>query len=77
MKLFQPYVLFLKLQKKKVGHIRIDGGTPQSARQALVTRFQENDNVCAAVVSLLKHCSRLTMLSTNLSVSTSGDNRAS
>lgn len=38
------------LQKKKVGHIRIDGNTPQSARQTLVTRFQENDNVRAAVV---------------------------
>jgi hypothetical protein len=38
------------LQKKKVGHIRIDGGTPQSARQALVTRFQETDSVRAAVV---------------------------
>ncbi|KAG0615425.1 hypothetical protein M758_5G040200 [Ceratodon purpureus] len=38
--------------KKKVGHIRIDGGTPQSARQALVTRFQENDNVSAAVLGI-------------------------
>jgi SWI/SNF-related matrix-associated actin-dependent regulator 1 of chromatin subfamily A len=38
------------LMKKKVGHIRIDGGTPQSARQALVTRFQETDSVRAAVV---------------------------
>lgn len=44
------------MQKKKVGHIRIDGSTPQSARQALVTRFQENDNVRAAVVCLKFIC---------------------
>jgi SWI/SNF-related matrix-associated actin-dependent regulator 1 of chromatin subfamily A len=35
-----------------VGHIRIDGGTPQSARQALVTRFQETDSVRAAVLGI-------------------------
>ncbi|XP_024398738.1 uncharacterized protein [Physcomitrium patens] len=40
------------LMKKKVGLIRIDGGTPQSARQALVTRFQENDNIIAAVLGI-------------------------
>ncbi|KAH8946918.1 hypothetical protein BDL97_11G012600 [Sphagnum fallax] len=40
------------LMKKKVGHIRIDGGTPQSARQALVTRFQETDSVRAAVLGI-------------------------
>jgi SWI/SNF-related matrix-associated actin-dependent regulator 1 of chromatin subfamily A len=40
------------LMKKKVGHIRIDGGTPQSARQALVTRFQETDSIRAAVLGI-------------------------
>ena len=47
------YLVYLNTQKKKVGHIRIDGGTPQSARQALVTRFQENEKVRAAVVCVL------------------------
>lgn len=51
---FSTNVLFSNLQKKKVGLIRIDGGTPQSARQALVTRFQENDNIIAAVVRFVK-----------------------
>ncbi|KAK9139040.1 hypothetical protein Scep_008721 [Stephania cephalantha] len=40
------------LQKKKVGCIRIDGGTPASSRQAFVTDFQEKDNIKAAVLSI-------------------------
>ncbi|KAK3008811.1 hypothetical protein RJ639_013657 [Escallonia herrerae] len=40
------------LLKKKVGCIRIDGGTPAASRQALVTDFQENDAVKAAVLSI-------------------------
>lgn len=39
-----------KSQKKKVGCIRIDGGTPAASRQALVTDFQEKDSIKAAVV---------------------------
>lgn len=41
--------LFLK---KKVHCIRIDGGTPAASRQALVTEFQEKDDVKAAVLSI-------------------------
>lgn len=37
-------------QKKKVGCIRIDGGTPSGSRQQLVTEFQEKDSIKAAVV---------------------------
>ncbi|OVA07456.1 SNF2-related [Macleaya cordata] len=40
------------LQKKKVGCIRIDGGTPASSRHALVTDFQEKDDIKAAVLSI-------------------------
>ncbi|XP_047334754.1 LOW QUALITY PROTEIN: SWI/SNF-related matrix-associated actin-dependent regulator of chromatin subfamily A-like protein 1 [Impatiens glandulifera] len=40
------------LLKKKVGCIRIDGGTPASTRQSLVTDFQNKDNVKAAVLSI-------------------------
>ncbi|XP_008800330.1 SWI/SNF-related matrix-associated actin-dependent regulator of chromatin subfamily A-like protein 1 isoform X2 [Phoenix dactylifera] len=40
------------LLKKKVGCIRIDGGTPSSSRQALVSDFQEKDNFKAAVLSI-------------------------
>ncbi|CAM8921437.1 unnamed protein product [Rhodiola kirilowii] len=40
------------LLKKKVGCIRIDGGTPAASRQALVTDFQEKDNIKAAVLSI-------------------------
>lgn len=41
--------LFLK---KKLHCIRIDGGTPAASRQALVTEFQEKDDVKAAVLSI-------------------------
>jgi hypothetical protein len=37
-------------QKKKVGCIRIDGGTPSGSRQQLVTESQEKDAIKAAVV---------------------------
>ncbi|XP_011621950.1 SWI/SNF-related matrix-associated actin-dependent regulator of chromatin subfamily A-like protein 1 isoform X2 [Amborella trichopoda] len=40
------------LLKKNVGLIRIDGSTPTSTRQDLVTQFQEKDNVKAAVLSI-------------------------
>lgn len=40
------------LLKKKVGCIRIDGSTPTSSRQALVTDFQEKDSIKAAVLSI-------------------------
>lgn len=40
------------LVKKKVGCIRIDGGTPAGSRQSLVTDFQEKDAVKAAVLSI-------------------------
>ncbi|KAI3505955.1 hypothetical protein L1887_28296 [Cichorium endivia] len=40
------------LLKKKVGCIRIDGGTPAGSRQSLVTDFQEKDAVKAAVLSI-------------------------
>ncbi|CAM8921435.1 unnamed protein product [Rhodiola kirilowii] len=36
----------------KVGCIRIDGGTPAASRQALVTDFQEKENIKAAVLSI-------------------------
>ncbi|CAM8921436.1 unnamed protein product [Rhodiola kirilowii] len=37
---------------EKVGCIRIDGGTPAASRQALVTDFQEKENIKAAVLSI-------------------------
>ncbi|XP_043710731.1 SWI/SNF-related matrix-associated actin-dependent regulator of chromatin subfamily A-like protein 1 isoform X2 [Telopea speciosissima] len=37
---------------KKVGCIRIDGGTPASSRQTLVSDFQEKDDIKAAVLSI-------------------------
>ncbi|WZY93550.1 hypothetical protein YC2023_065879 [Brassica napus] len=40
------------LKKKKVGCIRIDGSTPASSRQALVSDFQGNDEIKAAVLSI-------------------------
>ncbi|XP_058083594.1 uncharacterized protein LOC131231432 isoform X2 [Magnolia sinica] len=40
------------LLKKKVGCIRIDGTTPSSSRQALVSDFQERENIRAAVLSI-------------------------
>lgn len=40
------------LRKKKVGCIRIDGGTPAGSRQSLVTDFQEKDAIKAAVLSI-------------------------
>ncbi|XP_072979567.1 uncharacterized protein [Typha angustifolia] len=40
------------LLKKKVGCIRIDGSTPASSRQDLVTDFQEKDVIKAAVLSI-------------------------
>ncbi|XP_071940173.1 uncharacterized protein [Coffea arabica] len=40
------------LLKKKVGCIRIDGGTPAASRQALVTDFQEKSSIKAAVLSI-------------------------
>ncbi|KAI0493365.1 hypothetical protein KFK09_023481 [Dendrobium nobile] len=38
--------------KKKVGCIRIDGSTPATSRQALVTQFQEKSEIKAAVLSI-------------------------
>ncbi|CAI0548425.1 unnamed protein product [Linum tenue] len=40
------------LLKKKVGCIRVDGGTPAADRQGLVTDFQENDAIKAAILSI-------------------------
>ncbi|KAE9601547.1 hypothetical protein Lal_00040522 [Lupinus albus] len=40
------------LLKKKVGCIRIDGGTPAASRQQLVTEYQEKDAIKAAVLSI-------------------------
>ncbi|CAN6998324.1 unnamed protein product, partial [Brassica rapa subsp. trilocularis] len=40
------------LKKKKVGCIRIDGSTPASSRQSLVSDFQGNDEIKAAVLSI-------------------------
>ncbi|RDY14160.1 SWI/SNF-related matrix-associated actin-dependent regulator of chromatin subfamily A-like protein 1, partial [Mucuna pruriens] len=40
------------IEKKKVGCIRIDGGTPAASRQQLVTDFQEKDAIKAAVLSI-------------------------
>ncbi|EOA37840.1 hypothetical protein CARUB_v10011429mg [Capsella rubella] len=40
------------LKKKKVGCIRIDGSTPASSRQALVSDFQNKDEIKAAVLSI-------------------------
>lgn len=40
------------LKKKKVGCIRIDGSTPASSRQALVSDFQGNNEIKAAVLSI-------------------------
>ncbi|KAJ4968340.1 hypothetical protein NE237_015041 [Protea cynaroides] len=44
--------VFQFLLKKKVGCIRIDGGTPASSRQALVSDFQEKEDIKAAVLSI-------------------------
>ncbi|KAF8401213.1 hypothetical protein HHK36_012142 [Tetracentron sinense] len=44
--------IFQFLLKKKVGCIRIDGSTPASSRQALVSDFQEKDDIKAAVLSI-------------------------
>ncbi|QHO21592.1 Putative SMARCAL1-like protein [Arachis hypogaea] len=38
------------IEKKKVGCIRIDGGTPAASRQQLVTDFQEKDYIKAAAL---------------------------
>ncbi|KAK8471028.1 hypothetical protein PHAVU_003G123100 [Phaseolus vulgaris] len=38
--------------RKKVGCIRIDGGTPAASRQQLVTEFQEKESIKAAVLSI-------------------------
>lgn len=43
-------VIMIYLQKKKVGCIKIDGRTPSASRQALVTEFQENQDIKTAVV---------------------------
>ncbi|XP_024993672.1 SWI/SNF-related matrix-associated actin-dependent regulator of chromatin subfamily A-like protein 1 isoform X1 [Cynara cardunculus var. scolymus] len=40
------------LLRKKVGCIRIDGGTPAGSRQSLVTDFQDKDAIKAAVLSI-------------------------
>ncbi|KAL8244443.1 hypothetical protein R6Q59_010701 [Mikania micrantha] len=40
------------LLKKKVGCIRIDGGTPAGSRQSLVNDFQEKDSIKVAVLSI-------------------------
>ncbi|XP_044499508.1 SWI/SNF-related matrix-associated actin-dependent regulator of chromatin subfamily A-like protein 1 isoform X2 [Mangifera indica] len=40
------------LLKKKVHCIRIDGNTPATSRQALVTDFQDKDDIKAAVLSI-------------------------
>ncbi|XP_028086601.1 SWI/SNF-related matrix-associated actin-dependent regulator of chromatin subfamily A-like protein 1 isoform X3 [Camellia sinensis] len=50
----QPMIdsIYQFLQKKRVGCIRIDGGTPAASRQALVTDFQEKDAIKAAVLSI-------------------------
>ncbi|KAK7388093.1 hypothetical protein VNO78_22898 [Psophocarpus tetragonolobus] len=40
------------LLKKKLGCIRIDGGTPAASRQQLVTEFQEKDSIKGAVLSI-------------------------
>ncbi|KAJ8636242.1 hypothetical protein MRB53_010509 [Persea americana] len=40
------------LLKRKVPCIRIDGSTPSSSRQALVTEFQEKESIRAAVLSI-------------------------
>ncbi|XP_052107811.1 uncharacterized protein LOC107471641 [Arachis duranensis] len=40
------------LLRKRVGCIRIDGGTPAASRQQLVTDFQEKDSIKAAVLSI-------------------------
>ncbi|KAK9080077.1 hypothetical protein SSX86_001752 [Deinandra increscens subsp. villosa] len=40
------------LLKKKVGCIRIDGGTPAGLRQSLVNDFQQKDAIKAAVLSI-------------------------
>ena len=40
-------------QKKKVKCIRIDGQTPVTTRQTLVTDFQNKDDIKAAVVHFL------------------------
>ncbi|KAG0464473.1 hypothetical protein HPP92_020542 [Vanilla planifolia] len=37
---------------KKVGCVRIDGSTPVTSRQALVSQFQENSEIRAAVLSI-------------------------
>ncbi|MQL86703.1 hypothetical protein Taro_019232 [Colocasia esculenta] len=40
------------VEKKKVDCIRIDGSTPSSTRQELISQFQENDGIKAAVLSI-------------------------
>uniref|UniRef100_A0A7C9D976 DNA helicase n=1 Tax=Opuntia streptacantha TaxID=393608 RepID=A0A7C9D976_OPUST len=50
----QPMIdaIYQFLQKKKIGCIRIDGGTPAESRQALVAEFQEKESIKAAVLSI-------------------------
>lgn len=38
--------------KKNVGYIRIDGSTPASSRQTLVTKFQDREDIKVAVLSI-------------------------
>lgn len=38
--------------KKKVGYIKIDGSTPPSSRQTLVTQFQDREDIKVAVLAI-------------------------
>lgn len=49
------------LQGEPVGYIRIDGGTPSNARTEAVSRFQNDDGVRVALLSLTACCQGLTL----------------
>ncbi|KAG9459932.1 hypothetical protein H6P81_004440 [Aristolochia fimbriata] len=59
---------FLQVKKKKVGCIRIDGSTQQSSRLALVTEFQEKEEIKAAVLSIKQQVTLLKQKASSVNV---------
>ena len=56
------------LNEKKVGFIQMDGRTPTSSRQAMVNRFQTDDTVRVALLSITACNSGLTLTAASLVV---------
>merc|ERR1712080_67939 len=63
--LFAHHVMMDRLEQKlkdlSTGYIRIDGKTPQKHRQDSVTRFQEDDKVRVALLSITAAGTGLTL----------------